>query len=142
MILTPVVNVADSNALAKRFGGRAPIFAGEIFGDQRNGHSVVRVGPAEVATSDERYAHRLEVSRRNKQEDAELVMALLRRTVVVLLRLRLSNRASPSIGHGAGKGDRRKRLESQRAYPEFVARSRGTPVSSAHRNLAIEMRNV
>src|ERR1700677_1972137 len=57
--LAPVVHVSDAKALAQSGGGRAPIFACEIFGNQRDGDSVVRVGPSHIAPGEERYAHRL-----------------------------------------------------------------------------------
>src|SRR5260370_19285658 len=66
--LTPIVDGGDSNALAKRFAGRAPIFAREILGDKRNGNSVIRIRPSEITTSDERYAQSMEISGRDEQE--------------------------------------------------------------------------
>jgi len=66
--LTPIIGGRDSNALAKRFGGRAPIFAGEVFGDKCDGNSVIRVGPTEVSAGDEWYAHSFKIPGRDEQE--------------------------------------------------------------------------
>jgi len=102
--LTPIIHRGDSNALANRFGGRAPIFPGEILGDQRNGNSVVRVTPAEITTGNERYAQSREIFGRNEQQ-----MPGRRKHSVPVRVVLHEDIVEPAIsvqGYSAGKGNR------------------------------------
>src|SRR6202040_1517643 len=64
----PVVIVADANSLAQRVAGIMPVLTRKIFGDDRNGNSLVDVVPGEIAAGDERSAQRREEARRDELE--------------------------------------------------------------------------
>src|SRR5260370_29333985 len=66
--LTPIVDAGNSNALAECLGGLAPIFKGEILGDECDRNSVVCIRPTDVTSRDERYAQGSQISRRDEQE--------------------------------------------------------------------------
>ena len=109
----PIIFCADANALAERLRRIAPIFPREIFRNQSHGNPLVSISPSQVASRNQRSAHR-----RRKAGGDELKPAQRRKLALGVGAAFNKNGIVPSASaHGDYRADARRRDARNRLEP-------------------------